>query len=76
MAINTVISFGMLVVGVGIGIAATVPDVPVVPLVLVLGVGAIVLPVVVYPISYTLWQAIDLAMRPPEPGDGTPPTVR
>ena len=76
MAINTVISFGMLVVGVGIGIAATVPDVPVVPLVLVLGVGAIVLPVVVYPISYTLWQAIDLAMRPPEPGDGTPPTVQ
>ena len=33
--------------------------------------GAIVLPIVVYPVSYTLWQAVDLAMRPPEPGDGS-----
>jgi hypothetical protein len=27
----------------------------------------------VYPVSYTVWQAVDLAMHPPEPGDGTPP---
>ena len=45
------------------------------PLVLILGVGAILLPVVVYPVSYTLWQAIDLAMRPPGPGDVVPPPV-
>jgi hypothetical protein len=25
--------------------------------------------VLVYPVSYTLWQAIDLAMRPPEAAD-------
>ena len=58
-----------------IGVVATWPDVAVVPLLLILGVGAIVLPIVVYPVSYTVWQAVDLAMRPPEPGDGTPPTA-
>ena len=75
MAVNTVVCFGVLVIGVGIGIVATAPEVAVTPLVLILGVGAIVLPVVVYPVSYTLWQAIDLAMRPPGPGDGVPPPI-
>ena len=51
------------------------------PLLLILGVGAIVLPIVVVPVSYTIWQAVDLAMRPPAPGDGTrlrrdPPSAR
>jgi uncharacterized protein (DUF983 family) len=75
LAVSTVVCFGALVVGVGIGIVATAPDVAVLPLVLILGVGAILLPVVVYPVSYTIWQAIDLAMRPPGPGDGVPPPV-
>ena len=30
------------------------------------------LPIVVYPVSYTVWQAVDLAMRPPEPKDFAP----
>jgi hypothetical protein len=38
-------------------------------------VCAVVLPIVVYPVSYTLWQAIDLAMRPPVAGDDAPPPV-
>ena len=46
------------------------------PLLLILGVGAIVLPILLYPVSYTLWQAVDLAMRPPEPGDDVPPPRR
>jgi uncharacterized protein (DUF983 family) len=75
LAVSTVVCFGALVVGVGIGIVATAPDVAVLPLVLILGVGAILLPVVVYPVSYTIWQAIDLAMRPPDSGDGVPPPV-
>ena len=52
---------------------ATWPDIAVVPLLLILGAVALVLPVVVYPVSYTVWQAVDLAMHPPEPGDGAPP---
>ena len=44
-------------------------------LTMLLGAIALVLPVFVYPLSYTVWQAVDLAMHPPEPGDGTPPPV-
>jgi uncharacterized protein (DUF983 family) len=73
MAISAVVCFGLLVVGLGIGVVLTWPDIAVLPLLLILGVSAVVLPVVVYPLSYTIWQAVDLAMHPPEPGDGTPP---
>ena len=76
LAINAVLVLGLLVVAMGIGIAVTLPDVAVVPLLLILGVGAIVLPILFYPVSYTLWQAVDLAMRPPEPGDDVPPPRR
>ncbi len=76
MAISAVVCLGILVVGLTIGVILTLPDVAVLPLLLVLGVGAVVLPIVVYPFSYTVWQAVDLAMRPPEPGDGTPPMRR
>ncbi len=73
LAISAVVVLGILVVAMTVGLALTLPDVEVLPLVLGLGAGAIVLPILVYPVSYTLWQAVDLAMRPPEPGDGAPP---
>jgi hypothetical protein len=76
MAISIIVCFGALVVGVGIGVAVTAPDVAVMPLLVILTVVAVVMPVVVYPVSYTLWQAVDLAMRPPGPGDHVPPPVR
>jgi uncharacterized protein (DUF983 family) len=75
MAINIIVCFGALVVGVGIGVAVTAPDVAVLPLLVTLAVWAVVMPVVMYPVSYTLWQAVDLAMHPPERGDGVPPPV-
>ena len=45
-------------------VIVTWPEVAVVPMFVVLGVGAVVLPIVLYPVSYTLWQALDIAMRP------------
>ena len=69
LAISAIVCLGFLIVGLGVGIIATSPDIPVLPMVLALGGAAIVLPVLVYPVSYTTWQAVDLAMRPPEPGD-------
>jgi hypothetical protein len=75
MAVSIIVCFGALVIGVGIGVVATAPDVAVAPLLAILAICGVVLPIVVYPVSYTLWQAIDLAMRPPEPGDGVPPPV-
>ena len=77
LAISAIVCFGALIVGLAIGMIATSPDIPVLPLVLSLGAVAVVLPVVVYPVSYTTWQAVDLAMRPPEPGDrDIPPPER
>ena len=76
LAINATLVLGLLVIAMGIGVGLTLPDVAVVPLLLILGVGAIVLPILFYPVSYTLWQAVDLAMRPPEPGDDVPPPRR
>ncbi len=74
MAISAVVCFGLLVAGLGVGVVVTWPDIAVIPLLVILGAGAVILPVVAYPVSYTLWQAVDLAMHPPEPGDGSPPS--
>ena len=51
LTISAVLVLGVLVVAMGIGIALTLPDVAVVPLLLILGGGAIVLPVLFYPVS-------------------------
>ena len=76
LAISAIVCLGTLVVGLGVWIVATTPDIPVFEMIITLGIAAIILPVVAYPVSYTTWQAVDLAMRPPEPGDGgTPPPV-
>jgi uncharacterized protein (DUF983 family) len=76
ITINIIVVFGALIVGLVIGVALTSPDIPVVPLTVSLGALAVVVPIVVYPASYTLWQAIDLAMHPPPAGDPTTPPPR
>ena len=63
-AVAAIIVLGPLLVALAVVVALTWPDVAVVPLLVVLGLGGVVLPIVLYPVSYTLWQALDLAMRP------------
>lgn len=63
---NVMLTCGLIVVGATIGMIVTAPDFAVLPIVLGLVVGALVVPVVLYPVTYTLWQAVDLAMRPPD----------
>ena len=62
--INTAVTeaiFGILFVG---GLILTAPDFPWVPL-LAIGVGAnLIVPVLFYPFSKTLWVAADLYMHP------------
>ncbi len=73
LAINAVLCFGALIVGLAIGVISTSPDIPVLKLMVGLGAVAVVIPIFMYPVSYTVWQAVDLAMRPPDPNDpGTP----
>lgn len=73
MAISAVVCFGLLIAGMAVGVIASWPDIAVAPLLIILGVGAVILPLIVYPVSYTVWQAVDLAMHPPESGDAPPP---
>ena len=54
---------------------ATSPDIPTVKIVIGLVIAAVVIPVLIYPVTYTLWQALDLAMRPPQPGEMPSPPV-
>lgn len=60
---------GPLVLALGVTVAITWPEVEVVPMMIALVVAGVVLPVVVYPMSYTMWQAVDLMMRPVSAAD-------
>lgn len=67
LGINTVVSFGSLLLTMLIIFWLTYPDVPAVLLLVSALVVAVVVPVAFFPISKTLWLAIDLQMRPPGP---------
>lgn len=69
MTVNILVTFGVVVVGATAAMIATAPDFAVLEIVVALVVAAAVVPVVLYPVSYTLWQALDLAARPPDRPD-------
>ncbi len=68
-AVAAIICMGPLVVALGAVAAVTWPEIDVVSLLITLGISAMILPLLLYPSSYTLWQAIDLLMRPVESTD-------
>ena len=66
MTMNVLITFALLAVLLVVGTVVTYPDLPVLELV-VIGLGiALVWPLFFYPMSYTLWAAVDLLMHPLE----------
>lgn len=68
-AVSAIIVMGPLLLALGVVVAFTWPEMPVVPLLIMLGMGAVILPMLSYPTSYTLWQALDIVMRPVTVGD-------
>lgn len=72
LGINTIVSFGALFLTLLVGFAVTYPDVPGVALFLAAVGVALVVPLVFFPFSKTLWLAIDLVMRPLEPDEVEP----
>ena len=63
--VNTAVTealFGVLFVG---GIFVTAPDVQWLPLLVIGGVATLVVPVLFFPFSKTLWVALDLYFNPP-----------
>lgn len=65
--INTIVTFGLIAVVMAVGFVTTYPDTSPGPILLVALPVAVVVPIVFYPVSYTVWAAVDLAMRPMEP---------
>jgi len=64
MTIASVVNIVLIMIAIGIAIAITAPDVPVLTLYIVLASAALVFPVLTWPMTHTLWMALDLIFRP------------
>ena len=73
IGMNTVVSFGLLLITLAVGIALTWQDRRAAPIFVSAFAVALVVPVVFFGPSQTLWSAIDLAMRPLDPNDDVDP---
>jgi hypothetical protein len=67
MTVNVIATFGTMLVVMGVGVALSYPDVAVVPIFAVVVVIAVAMPIVIFPMTYSIWLAVDLFMRAPEP---------
>ena len=72
IGLNTVVTFAATFVALLVGSIITKPDIPFVPLFGAAVMTAVVLPLVFLPSAHTLWTAIDLILRPLEPGEIDP----
>jgi uncharacterized protein (DUF983 family) len=67
VTVNIVLTFIVLTAAMTVGFVMTSPDIPVVPMILALVGVAVLMPVVIYPFTFTIWLALDLAVHRPEP---------
>jgi len=65
VALNTVITFAALGLGLLIGSILSYPDIAVREIIFSLIGVAVLMPVVIYPLTFTLWFAIDVLSHPP-----------
>lgn len=65
MTMNLIVTFVLITVVLVVMTIVTYPELPVVPVVAALLVIAVVVPLFFHPMSYTVWLAVDLAMRAP-----------
>ena len=69
IGINTVLTFGALLMTLVIGLILSWPGVAVGPILIVGSAISIGLPLLLHPVCRMLWTAIDLLMQPLEPGE-------
>ena len=65
--INMVVTFGIFLAIIIVGLIVTYPHIKVVPVTIAGLAVAIIVPIVFYPSAQTIWSGIDLAMRPLDP---------
>lgn len=73
LGVNTIVTFGAVMASVVVAFVVTYRDESAWPAVAAIVVTAVAVPLAFYPVSKTLWSAIDLAMRPLEPEDDVDP---
>jgi len=69
VGLNTVVSFTCLFLALLIGFLVTWPDVSAATLALVAGPVAVLVPILFFPLSKTIWLAVELSMRPLAPDE-------
>ena len=69
ITVSTILTFGAILVVLVIGMIVTYPEIATVPIVVGCVAVAVVVPIVAFPITHTLWAAIDLAMHPLSPAE-------
>ena len=72
LGINTIVSFGALLIVLLVGFLAFWPTPPIVVIIIAAVVAAGLLPLAFFPFSKTIWLALDLMMRPLDPGEVRP----
>lgn len=65
VTVNIILTFLVILASIGISVGVTAPDVPVLPITIAIAAFGLLGPLLLWPVSFTLWQAIDLWMRPP-----------
>jgi uncharacterized protein (DUF983 family) len=68
-SVNAMLSLSILIAAAAVPIIITYPEVSAKPLIIVLGAVATVLPVLLYPFTYTIWFAVELIVDPPSDAD-------
>ena len=63
---NIILTFLTILISILVAVLATWPDVPTTLLIVIIGSMAVLGPGLWYPVSFSLWQAVDLSMRPPD----------
>jgi uncharacterized protein (DUF983 family) len=66
---NIILTFLSILITILVLVVLTAPDVPVAGVAIGAGAVALLGPAIFYPLSFTVWQAVDLWMRRPSEGE-------
>ena len=69
VGMNTVVSGAALLLTIVVAVVVSLPDPEVLPILIAVGAVGVLVPVLFYPFSKTLWNAVDLMILPLEAGE-------
>lgn len=69
LAVNTMVTFTLMFTALGVVMVVAYPEFPIRTMMLVLIPIPLFGPLLLFPFTRTFWMAMDLLLRPPEPGE-------